>query len=259
MEFIKEQTINKIKTINFKDNLEKESYKNTIGGIINIICKFIYDKNLDYDYKSLEERVENLTIENRDGICPEYVFETNTLYISKINQKGEKLSEAEQLVFIIHELFHFLSTKEHPDSLTRDFYAFEEFFTEYLTFLIILRIGPNFEKFYRKNMIGYFNEDDNKIIRNISKKVDFHELLAAYFSNSDTILKNTVPEEVLLNMQDYFDYYEAIYDKYNLPRKYLEEILNRNLSHESERSKLQEKLQKINNCIENINLTAYHY
>lgn len=72
-------------------------------------------------------------------------------------------------------------------------------------------------------------------------------------------MKNTVPEEVLLNIQDYFDYYEAIYDKYNLPRKYLEEILNRNLSQGSERSKLQEKLQKINNSIENINSTAYHH
>lgn len=181
MEFIKNQTINKIKTVNFKDNLERENYKNTIGGIINIICKYIYDKDVNYDYKVLEDRVGNLTIYNREGICPEYVFETNTLYISKTNQKGEKLSEAEQLVFIIHELLHFMSTKEHPDSLSKDFYAFEEFFTEYLTFLIILRIGPNFEKFYRKNMIGYFNKDDNKLIRNLSKKVDFHELLTAFF------------------------------------------------------------------------------
>jgi len=259
MEFIKNETINKIKTVNFKCKIEREKYKNTIGGIINIICKFIYDKDVNYDYKVLEERVDNLTVFNREGICPEYVFETNTLYISKTNQKGEKLSEAEQLVFIIHELLHFMSTKEHSDSLGRDFYAFEEFFTEYLTFLIILRIGPNFEKFYRKNMIGYFNEDDNKLIRNLSKKADFHELLTAYFSYSATILKNTVPEEVLLNMQDYFDYYEAIYDKYNLPRKYLEEILNRNLSLTSERSKLQEKLQKINNSISSINSAAYHH
>lgn len=259
MEFIKEQTLNRIKIVNFKDNLERENYKNTIGGIINIISKFIYDKDVDYDYNVLEKRVESLTIESRDGICPEYVFETNTLYISKTNQKGEKLSEAEQLVFIIHELFHFVSIKNQPDNLSRDFYAFEEFFTEYLTFLIILRIGPNFEKFYRKNMIGYFNEDDNNLIRNLSKKVDFHELLTAYFSYSATILKNTVPEDVLLNMQDYFDYYEAIYDKYNLPRKYLEEMLNRNLSPTSERSKLQEKLQKINNSISNINSTAYHH
>lgn len=111
MEFIKNQNINKIKTVNFKDNLEIENYKNIIGSIINIICKFVYDKDVDYDYKDLEERVSNLTIENREGICPEYVFETNTLYISKINQKGEKLSEAEELVLIIHELLHFMSTK----------------------------------------------------------------------------------------------------------------------------------------------------
>lgn len=108
-------------------------------------------------------------------------------------------------------------------------------------------------------MIGYFNKDDNNLIKNLSNKVDFHELLTAYFSNSATTLKKTVPKEVLLNMQDYFDYYEAIYYKYNLPRKYLEEILNKNLSPASERSKLQEKLQKINNSISSINSTAYHH
>ncbi len=259
MEFINKQILDEIEVRNFNDTKEAESFKKIIGIIINRICTFIFNKDVDYDFNRINQKVKDLTIECRDGISPEYVLETNTIYLSRYNQKGERLSENAQIIYIIHEIFHFMSLKNHPDSLSRYYYAFEEFFTEYLTFLIVLSCGIEFENYYRQNQIGYFNIEDNKFIRELTKNIDFKKLLTAYFSNSKTLLRQEVPEEVLLNMQDYFDYYEAIYDKYNLPKKYLEEQLKNNRLLALERSKLDEKLSKINTSISNINKTNKHY
>lgn len=252
MQFINTQIIDSIKTQKFKNQNILELYKKMIGVILNNVCDLLFTKNIDYDYNTLNERLKELTIEFRNGETPEYDEETKTIYVSIYNQLKEKLSAEEQIINVIHELLHFMVFEKNDDSLNEKYFAFDEFFTEYLTYLIAMRVGgKKLESYYNKHP-GYCSKHDHQFMRELTTKVDFEQLLTAYFSRNAKKLEEIVPRTVLVSMQDYFIYYANLYYKYNLPKKVINQRLEEDIAFMADKYELEEKLHKINMEITNL-------
>lgn len=255
MEFINKKITDSIEALNFKNQIIEKNYKDLINIIINNVCDLLFNKNIEYDYKKLLIKIQNLKLICRNGISPEYDDFTNTLYVGLTNQTQTPLTEEEQIIKLIHETIHLLCPRLKEDSISDKYYAFEEFFTEYLTFYIVRRIGGiKLEKYYLEQTCGgYFSKIDNNFIKNLLNEIPFPTLLTVYFSNKASNLEKIIPKSILFSMQSYFVYYEETYDKYNLPLKELNQLLEVTLIQKNQ--VLNELANEVNKNIELFSLS----
>ncbi len=258
MKILDAQTINNIKFRNFESQNISDLYKKMTHIILNNTCNLLFNKNVDYDYNNLNDRIKELTMECRNGEFPEYDEDKKTIYVSMYNQLQERLPGEEQIITTIHETLHFM-TFGKDDSLNEEYFGFDEFFTEYLTYLIAMRVGgKKLESYYNKQP-GYCSKEDTQFMRNLTIKADFAKLLTAYFSRSARKLEEIVPKEVLLDIQDYFVYYTNIFYKYNLPKKVINQKLEEDINFMTYKNELAKKLHKIKLDIENLESSRkYH-
>lgn len=251
MIFINQEKINDIQVLNFPNQEDIITYKNFISIIINNICNLLYNHNITYDYNNIQKKIKTLKIICRNGISPEYDDELNIIYIALFNQLNAPLLDEKIIIELIHETIHFLCPRISNDSISDKYYAFEEFFTEYLTFYILRRIGGiKLENFYKKNVGGYFNQDDHEIIERLIDKVSFNKLLETYFSNRASTLEDVLKEKLLISMQNYFIYFESIYEKNKLPlnqlnKKLETELITQRINLDTKKLQIFENINKL--------------
>ncbi len=251
----KKEFLNKIQDYNFPNQDIANNYKNILEIVVNDFSSLLYKKNIEYDFSFLKEKLSSLKLVCRNKTNPEYDDINNILYISLTNQLNEELTDEDQIIFLIHEIIHSFCPRLTNDSISDKYYAFEEFFTEYLTFYILRRIGGiKLENYYLRSKCGYFNQFDHKIILKLIEKTKFDKLLTVYLSNSASELEKIIPKDILNSLQVYYNYFIEIYERYNVPLKILNEMFTNDLVKQN--LVLQEQLKKINVKIDNYNLNT---
>lgn len=115
-----------------------------------------------------------------------------------------------------------------------------------------MRVGGKKLESYYNQRPGYFNKEDNHFMRKLIIKSDFEKVLAAYFSRSSKQLEEAIPKDVLLNIESYFNYFINLYEKYNLPKKVLNQRLENDPSLKNDKQELDKKLNAINISIDNM-------
>lgn len=249
--------INNIQDFNFPNQDLVNNYKKILEIVINNLSSLIYERNIEYDFLPLKEKLKSMKLVCRNRTNPEYDDKFNILYISLTNQLDERLTDEDQIIFLIHEIIHSFCPRLETDSISDKYYAFEEFFTEYLTFYILRRIGGiKLERYYLKSKCGYFNQQDHNIILKLKEKFGFDTLLTTYFSNSAKALEKIIPKDILNSLQIYYNYFIEIYERYNIPLKRLNEMLNSELIKQN--LVLQNKINRINEKIDNYNFITNH-
>lgn len=216
---------NSMQMIDF--NNDAENYRKVIKIILNSIADIISKKEISYDFKHLSNRISSLKVIRRDGEDHEYEEINNELYLSLCGPTKKEYNDVEIIIFIIHELVHF---SNHPDN-SNDFYktytGFDEFFTEYLTLIIASKIGGiNLESYYRKNIKGYFGEENStNFMKNLVEKFGLTELLDCYVNRNKNKLTSLVGNDILKNMNEYHDYYTNLIDNTDKSIREINEIL----------------------------------
>lgn len=245
-----EQNLKDIDMINFESK-EKNTYKNTLLEINKLIIGLITINNIPYNYQYLNSRTKTLKVYN--GNLLEADDENNIIQICQHNQLGEKLTDEDEVINLIHEYLHIVSVRNYKDKndISNFYYGFDEFCTEFITFLICMKIGINYETYYRKHLNGYIDKNDNHFMKKVSTAIGLNVLLEIYFTGNRNLLEQTLGIELLLNMNEYLDYYLEIYDALKQPKKVVNEILKKPVF-ETQRQRLNNFVDRINASIDSI-------
>lgn len=200
---------------------ENQSYAHVVNTIVSSAIELIDKKSIAYDIEQLKDRITGLKIIKRDGTNHEYSPDSNTLYLSSCNQKGRKYSDEEMVIISAHELMHVVSTSETGDYFYETYPGFDEFFTEYLSFIAIMRVGGiNLESYYRHEVKGYFgNNHDINFMKKLSDIVGFNQLLTVYLNRDLDGVKKIVGPETLTSLNDYYTYFYNLSNLIGQPLK----------------------------------------
>lgn len=245
-----EQNLKNIDMLNF-ENTDKIAYKNVLLEINKLIIDLMTKYEIPYPYQYLNSRTKSLKLIN--GSLLEEDEEKNIIQISQYNQLGEKLTEEEEVINLIHEYLHvvsFRNVKEEED-IENIYYGFDEFCTEFITFIICMKLGLHYEIYYREHSAGYIDKSDYEFMKNLSKAVGLHVLLEIYFTGNKNLLEQTLDIDLLMSMNKYIDYYLEIYDSFNKPRRAVNEILKKQVF-EPQRKILTGFVNRINTNINNM-------
>jgi hypothetical protein len=227
----------------------RTNYQTVVAAVIGNTVDFLDKKSIYIDHDKLNKKMSELKIIHRDGQDHEYAPSSNTLYFSLTNQEGQKYSDEDMIIFTTHELLHLVSSADVDSSFYDTYTGFDEFFTEYLTSIIVSRIGGiGLESYYRHEVKGYFgNDNDNKIIKNLCSKVGLQSLLSAYVSRDLAGIEKLVGKETLTAMNEYHQYYNEISNNADMPQK----VLNENLT-QSQQNTINGYVNRINQCISSL-------
>jgi hypothetical protein len=206
---------------------ETESYQNLVRVITLSAGKIINNQSIPYDFNHLAEKMTDLKVIRRDGVAHEYDPNSNTLFISKFNQEKKQYSDEEMIIFTAHELVHLVSEPKGDDSFGARYFGFNEFFTEYLSFLVVSNIGGIYlESYFKHNVKGYFgNENDLNFIKKLSDTLGFKNLLSCYLNREIADIENLTGTDVLTAMNDYFAYCDQLSDSIGKPLREFNEII----------------------------------
>ena len=198
---------------------DTESYRNIIKTVIIELGRIINDKYITYDFEYLANKIATLKVIRRDGVNHEYFSDLNVIFLSSCNKSFNEYSDEEIIIYLIHELVHFVNINDEYDTFYDNYPGFDEFFTEYLTYLIVKRIeGIRLESCYKKKVKGYFgNEIENDFIDQLQTKVGIEPLLDCYLNRDVAILSKTVGKPTLKAMNDYYNYYIKLATAINKP------------------------------------------
>lgn len=234
-----------LQVVGFKG--ETESYRNAVDVIVSAVDGIIQRHSISYDSEFLASKVATLKVVRRDGQTHEYVSDINTIYVSSCNQDNRQFDDEEKIISLTHELMHLVCSSEKDQDFFQTYFGFDEFFTEYLTSQVVSKIGGiKLESYYRHNVRGYFNNDqDINFIKKSCDKVGYKPLLESYVNREMDKVKDLVGEETLAAMNDYYKYYCELYDQINRPMRVLNKII------EEPQFALQK--ETINNHVERIN------
>lgn len=229
---------------------ETEEYRNLTGNIVNGACEIIERHSISYDFGRLENRIASLKIVRRDGIAHEWSADENTLYVSKCNQDGEPYSDEEMIIFATHELMHFVSEPDGYDEFGDKYFGFNEFFTEYLSFLVVSKIGGiNLESHYKHNSKGYFGDGrDFDFMKKLTDRISIGQLLDVYLGRKIDEVESVVGADALEAMNSYYDYNCQLYDAIGVPLKRFNEIMTNPLF-APQRQIIDDYVDAINNSI----------
>lgn len=243
-----EQNLKNIDLINF-ESVDKIIYNNALLEINKLIIDLMTKHEIPYNYQYLNNRTKSLKLCN--GSLLEEDEENNIIQICQFNQLGEKLTDEDEVINLIHEYLHRVSFRNYKDEqdIGNLYYGFDEFCTEFITSIICMKIGLNYEIYYMQHSAGYINKNDYEFMKNISKAIGLNVLLEIYFTGNKNLLEQTLDIYLLMNMNKYIDYYYDIYDSFNKPRKVINEILDKPIF-EPQRQMLNSFVNTIN---ENIN------
>lgn len=230
---------------------EKIAYKNALLEINRLIINLMISKNISYDYHYLNDRTKTLKLYNENKL--EENEEDNTIQITHYNQSGEKFTDEDEIINLIHEYLHSVSFRNYEDEqdIGNLYYGFDEFCTEFITSIICMKLGLHYETYYKNQSAGYIDKNDYEFMKNLSKSIGLDVLLEIYFTVNKELLEQTLDMDLLFNMNGYFDYYLEIYDSLNLPRKVVNEILDKSVF-EPQRKTLNTFINRINVNINNL-------
>ena len=245
-----EQNLKNVDMINF-ESADKIIYKNALLEINKQIIDLITKHGIPYTYQYLNNRTSLLKLYN--GNLLEEDEENNIIQICQYNQLGEKLTDEDEVINLIHEYLHIVSFRNYKDKqdMGNLYYGFDEFCTEFITSIICMKIGLNYEIYYKNQSAGYIDKNDYELMKKLSKSMGLDVLLEIYFTGNKNLLEQTLDTNLLLNMNRYVDYYLEIYASLNLPRKVVNEILKKPVF-EPQRQILNGFINKINIYIDNI-------
>lgn len=251
MDSMIEKNLKNIDIIDFLDKEEENTYRNSLIVINRLITDLLILNKVSYNYQYLNNKTQSLKLQCSDLL--EADEENNTIYICQYNQLGEKLTDKEEIINLIHEYLHIVAFRnyEQESDIGNLYYGFDEFCTEYITYIVCMKLGLDYEVYYKKNTAGYIDENDYEFMKKISNTVGMKVLLEIYFTGNRDLLEKTLGIDLLLNMNMYFSYYSEIYDLFNKPRKVLREILNRPIF-EPQKRVLNNFIDKINSNIDSI-------
>ncbi|MCI8347264.1 MAG: hypothetical protein HFJ12_04880 [Bacilli bacterium] len=221
-----EQNLKNIDMINF-GNDDKIVYSNVLLQINKLIIDLMIKHEVSYNYQYLNNRVKSLKLYN--GSLLEEDEENDIIQICQYNQLGEKLTDEDEIINLIHEYLHRVSFRNYKDEcdIGNLYYGFDEFCTEFITSMICMKLGLNYEIYYRQHSAGYIDNSDYEFMKKLSKIVGINTLLEIYFTGDKDLLEQTLGMDLLMNMNKYIDYYQEIYDSFNKPRKVVNEILDK--------------------------------
>lgn len=239
--------------INF-DSIEKHSYRQALLEIDRLIIDLIINNEISYDFQYLNARIRTLKLYNGDLL--EADDENNIIRISQYNQLGEKITDEDEVINLIHEYLHIVSFRNYNDErdIGNSYYGFDEFYTEFITSIICMKLGLNYEIYYKNHSAGYIDKKDYEFMKTLNSVIGLKTLLEIYFTGNRDLLEQILGIEVLLYMNQYLDYYLEIYDSFNKPKKVVNEILNKSVFL-PQRQKLDNFVYKINENIHNIFIT----
>lgn len=245
-----EQNLKNVAMINFESS-DKIIYKNALLKLNKLIIDLIQSMEIPYNYQHLNNRTSLLKLYN--GSLLEEDEENNIIQICQYNQLGEKLTDEDEVINLIHEYLHIVSFRNYKDKqdMGNLYYGFDEFCTEFITSIICMKIGLNYETYYKNQSVGYIDKNDYELMKRLSKSIGLDVLLEIYFNGNKNLLEQTLDIELLLNMNRYVDYYLEIYDSLSLPRKVVNEILDKPVF-EPQRQTLNGFINKINKHIDNM-------
>ena len=245
-----EQNLKNIDLINFGSS-DKIVYKNVLLEINRLIIDLITKFEIPYNYQYLNNRTKSLKLCN--GILLEENEENNIIQVCQYNQLGEKLTDEDEVINLIHEYLHIVSFRNYKDEqdIGNLYYGFDEFCTEFITSIICMKLGLNYDIYYRQRSAGYIDNNDYEFMRSLSKTVGLNALLEIYFTGDKNVLEQSLGIDLIMNMNKYIDYYEEIYDSFNKPRKVVNEILDKPIF-EPQRQILNNFIDRINTNVNNL-------
>lgn len=245
-----EENLKNISMQNFL-KVEETIYKKALIEINRLIIDLLISNDISYDYQYLNNRTRSLKLYNGESL--EEDEENNAIHICQYNQLGEKINDEDEVINLIHEYLHVVSFRnyEQETDIGNLYYGFDEFCTEFITFIICMKLGLNYETYYKKHSVGYIDEKDHEFMKNISKAIDLKLLLEIYFTGNRDLLEQSLSIDLLLDMNGYLDYYLGIYESFNKPRKVVNEILKKPVF-EPQRKILDHFVDKITIDINNI-------
>ncbi|HOZ81280.1 MAG TPA: hypothetical protein PK370_03610 [Candidatus Woesebacteria bacterium] len=206
-------------------------YANVVNTVVLSTVDLLNHKSILYDSEHLKEKLTNLKIIRRDGVNHEYDGNSNSIFLSFCDQEGKLYDDEKMTITTIHELMHMISHPKEADNFGDDYFGFNEFFTEYLTFLTVMKLGGiNLESYYKHEVKGYCgNNIDINIIKNLSNKAGFNKLLNCYINRDESALQELVGKETLEAMNDYCGCIIDFAETTSWPIKKINEMLEKPL------------------------------
>lgn len=226
---------------------ETALYRNIAQVILLSLIDIIKRTGISYNLQETLNRISSLNIVKRDGETHEYVDGTNTLYLSTTNGYSISYSDEDIIIFLTHELMHFGCANDNE--FYKEYFGFDEFFTEYLTFVVVSKCGGiNMESYYKRNVQGYFDESDNNLMKNLIDKYGYSELLDIYMNRNKEKARKIIGQSTLQSFNEYHNYYDELTDLIGRPLRECRKIIQNSIM-KPQKDKLCEYVNLINQSI----------
>lgn len=243
-----EQNLKNMKMVNFASINEENNYKKALILINRAFIDLITSNQIVYDYHYLDNRTKNFKLVNSDLL--DVNEEESAIHITQYNQLNERLDKEKEIINLTHEYLHLVCLRNYNEQtdMGNSYYGFDEFCTEFITSIIITKLGLN--NYYQK-MLGYIDEFDYYFMKKISDTIGFNVLLKIYFTGDTQLLKETLDHDLLSTMNEYLDYYLEVYKPINKPADIVNAMLKED-NYKKERETLDTFILKMNQILDNM-------
>lgn len=228
-----------------KDFSSFGSYSDDVRNIfiqyIETIIKFLKSKNINSDAYIYKLYNMKFSMDNNLYCGGMYDVKLNTVYIKMKFKDMDDFSVDEIREIIMHEIWH---TFCFGNAGEYELYAgFDEFFTQYMTFLLLQDDENEIVREMLSEKIGYFCEEDNLLMQKLVNVFDLETLIKLYLFADYKEITNILGEKLTTGLSYLLHYYNSLIhkvdyitvtdlnellklDEYKKEKQHIDEIIN---------------------------------